>query len=132
MVKPLELASSEPLPIAIERLQSAHSSEDYSGLQGTSPRKSLKQQLSEHVTPYQALPVQGPFVPEDQPSTPAYEVLEPAQVLQAAPCHHSWDSLLLSSCEPSCLANCHAVVGGSGGASATNVHLLKSQSCAGQ
>ena len=46
---------------------------------GSSPRRSLKQQLSQHTTPYQALPVQGPFVREHT-QTPSYPVLEPDEV----------------------------------------------------
>ena len=74
MVKPLELASAEPLPISVERLESGDS---LAGVPlGSSPRRSLKQQLSQHTSPYQALPVQGPLYHEPG-QTPSYPVLEP-------------------------------------------------------
>ena len=94
MVRPLELAASEPLPIPIERLESSSdageavllgSSPRGSSVLGSSPRRSLKEQASQHTAPYQALPVQGPFLPEHT-QTPEYAVLEPDEVCTVLCC----------------------------------------------
>ena len=77
MVKPLELASVEPVPISVERLESG---DTLDGVPlGSSPRRSLKEQLSQHTSPYQALPVHGPLSYEPG-QTPSYPVLEPDDV----------------------------------------------------
>ena len=65
---------------------------------GSSPRRSLREQATDHTAPYQALPVQGPFVadaaaeaeadaPDAAPQayTPAFPILEPDEAGPAAP-----------------------------------------------
>lgn len=81
MASPVALANEEPLPVPVGRISSASEAErPLADTQALSPERarSLKKQASAHVTPYQALPIQGPLV--EPRLTPSYPILEPDEV----------------------------------------------------
>ncbi|KAK9800747.1 hypothetical protein WJX73_004484 [Symbiochloris irregularis] len=76
--RPVMLACEEPLPVPVGRPDSNGLAErPLPDVEITNPERSrsLKQQALAHVTPYQALPVQGPLV--EPRLTASYPVLEP-------------------------------------------------------
>lgn len=80
MASPVALASEEPLPVPISRLQGGETAQRPLADELLSPERarSLKKQASAHVTPYQALPIQGPLI--ETRLTPSQPILEPDEV----------------------------------------------------
>ena len=81
MPSPVTIVSEEPLPVPVGRLEidsGAQRPIPDSVLASPERARLLRKQASAHVTPYQALPVQGPLV--EPRLTPSFPILEPDEV----------------------------------------------------